>query len=264
MAEEETTEVDATTSLAAGDNTDNSNEVSEHNQPGPNGSATEANWKNKLSPDLQKQVETIESVEDLVKSYAEARRLAFKPVPEMTPEEREKFHKRLGVPEKPDEYELSTVMMPKGAPKRTAEEDKAYKELVHGLSLSKDQAKGIHEALLKSAVNTLIEHNRVLGKARAEAASTLRKEWGADYDGNLRGVQNLINQFGGDSVVAYMNTGPGNEPAMLRFLHSVKDTMKEDTLVDGTAPAREAEVKPGGFDWSKVPSVSGDKRYGKR
>ena len=264
MAEEETTEVDATTSLAAGDG--NSEESTEQNQPGSNGSATTGDWVTGLPDEFREtvKVKNWKSPADVLKSYVQLEKFASKSVQDMTPEERERFNKRLGVPEKPDEYELSTVMMPKGAPKRTAEEDKAYKELVHGLSLSKDQAKGIHEALLKSAVNTLIEHNRVLGKARAEAASTLRKEWGADYDGNLRGVQNLINQFGGDSVVAYMNTGPGNEPAMLRFLHSVKDTMKEDTLVDGTAPAREAEVKPGGFDWSKVPSVSGDKRYGKR
>jgi len=251
------TETDATTSLAAGD-AGNGEENQEHNQPGSNGTA----W---VTAEFKDTVEAKgwKSPSDVLKSYVELEKYSTKSVRDMTDEERARFNKRLGRPESADEYELAAVMLPKGV-ERPPDADKAFKEIALKHGLTKDQARGIHEWAAKSSVEALVESRRVGAKAREEAESTLRKEWGTDYDAEVRGVQTLIKQFGDDTVVSYMNKGPGNDPAMLRFLRNIKKSMSDETFVDGGVPDSKGVVEPGHFDWSGVPSVSGEKRYGKR
>jgi len=257
-------EADAKGTLAAPEG-ENSGEGSEQNQSMATGSAASADWVPGLPDELQKvaKAKGWKAPADAVKSYSELERFASKAVQDMTPEERERFYKRLGRPESPDGYELSTIILPKGFDKDPGA-DKAFKEMAHGFGLTKAQAKGIHEWAMKTGADTILSARQIMTKQKDEAITALRKEWGGDFDANLSGVQKLIRNFGDDSLVQFLNNGPGNDPAMLRFLNRVRGTMRQDTLEDGRVPARESpKVEPGGFDWTKVPQISGENRYGK-
>jgi hypothetical protein len=255
-------DTDATEGTLAAPTKDNSEAAPKQNQSQPASSAAAADW---VTDDVREVVKAKgwKSPSDAIKSYVELEKYSSKSVQDMTPEEREKFYKRIGRPDSSDAYELSGVLLPKGV-EQTPDSDKAYREVCHLHGLTKEQAKGIHEWASKASVDAIIAMNQAFTKKKKEAEESLRKEWGTDYEGNLKSVQLLIKNFGDNDIVKFLNTGPGNEPAMLRFLHRLKGTMTEDTLVEGKLAPREPTTEPGGFDWSKVPSVSGENRYGHR
>ena len=257
MAEAEATEASLATPQ------ENGEQAQEPNQPKAEQAApAQEDWKTELPDDLKKPMERFKTPSDVAKSYRELERLLGKSVQDMTPEEREKFYKRLGRPESPGGYELDAVILPKGI-ERNPEADETFKRVAYELNLSKEQAKKLHKWAAESANDMLGEAIRVQAKKKEEAVSALRKEWGADYDANLAGVHTLMRNFADTDVIQYLNSGPGNEPAMLKFLQRIRETMSEDTLEAGRLVPKQEEREPGMFDFSKVPEVSGENRYGR-
>jgi len=247
-------------SLATG--TENSEKPQEQNQTEAKAAPAAGDWKTELPEELKKSMERFKTPVDVAKSYRELEKLLGKSVQDMTPEERERFYKRVGRPDSPDGYELDAVILPKGI-ERSPEADTTFKKIAHELNLSKDQAKKLHKWASEQANDMIAEATRVSTKKKDEAVSTLRKEWGADYEANLAGVNTLMRTFGDADVVRYLNSGPGNEPAMLKFLQRIKETMSEDTLESGKLVPKTPEREPGMFDFSNVPQVTGENRYGR-
>jgi hypothetical protein len=213
---------------------------------GGNQVQSSSDWKNGFDSDLKTRVERFKEPADLAKSYIELEKFTSKSVQDMTPEEKAKLYKRLGRPEKQDEYELSTMALPKGLD-RGENGDKAFREMALANNLTKEQAKSIHEWATKQAVDGYVGMQQSRAKQAEEASSTLRKEWGLDFEPNLRGVNSLIQNYGDADLVQLMNSGPGNAPAMLRFLKRIRDTMTDDTLESGRVPPPKTESggKPG-------------------
>lgn len=257
-------EADATATGMVTGAADNPKPDGQHNQAQASGSAAAGDWGTGEFAEVIKQ-KGWKSPGDAVKSYVALEKFASKSVQDMDQEEREKFYKRLGRPEKPDELVLSTLTLPEGfeVPK---EFDGELRKVIHqSQSLPmKEQAKLLHEWLLKRAVDAWSAARSGVAKKREADESALRNSWLSDYDGNNAKVDQLI-RLGGDDVVQYMNNGPGKEPVMRQWLLKVASMFAQETLVTGKPPAEKAA--PSGFvvDFAeKSPELMGDGRYGKR
>jgi len=240
-------------SLVAGDGNDKGSSAENHQ--------SSSDWLNDLDADLKPRLEKFRTPKDLAKSYVELEKYSSKAVQDMTPAEKDKFFKRLGLPESSEDYELSSVVMPKELPS-SKEADAAFKELALKLKLTKAQAKELHEYASKNGANAFIAAKQANAKKKEEAETSLRGEWGTDFDGNLRGAQEVVRKFGDDDIVQYMNEGPGNEPRMLKFLLKIKKAISDDTLEQGRVPLFDRKAANQGFvfDPSKSPELANGRR----
>ena len=249
------------TSLVTGGKPDNSKPATQQNQSDGNGNAAVGDW---VTDDVREVVKAKgwKSPADAIKSYVELEKFNSKSVQDMSPEEREKFFKtKLGRPESPDAYELSNVILPKELP-RSETADKELKEVVwkmQSLPL-KDQAKYLHEWAMKRAADGYIAHRTAQTKASEDAEAELRKEWTIDYDANLRKVESLVKNLGGDAMVQYMNSEAGKSPALRKFLAGIAKKFSSDTLETGR-PVTSGQPRGGMVvDFSKSPELSTNRR----
>src|SRR3990167_6286070 len=99
--------------VATGGNSDNPPAATQPNQPPPAGAAPADAWGTD-DASLRKVIEAKgwKAPADALKSYVALEQYSSKPVQDMSPEDRERFMKRLGRPESPDGYELSNVTLP--------------------------------------------------------------------------------------------------------------------------------------------------------
>jgi len=213
-----------------------------------------SDWTKDFDEGLRKRVEKFKTPADIAKGYVELETYSSKSLQDMTDSEKEKFFKRLGLPESPEGYELSGVVLPEGIP-QNPDADKAFKDLAKSLRLTKDQAKGGHEWLMKRASDAIIAQRQAVRKQGDDAESTLRTSWGVSFDANSQAVEKVI-RLGGDKFVQSMNNGPGKDPVIREGLYAISKLMADETLVSGRVPERKKEEKaiPDGFVFD--PSLS--------
>lgn len=112
-----------------------------------------------------------------------------------------------------------------------------------------DKAKPIFEEIgLKdqAGVQRLVDFfSEIQGEAAAASASliqathtewlsSIKTEWGADYESNLGIAAKAVGALGGDELKAALNvTGAGNNPAIIKAFQKVGKLISEDQLVAG-------------------------------
>jgi hypothetical protein len=228
---------------------DNPKDTAKDNQQGA------SDWTKDFDEGLRKRLEKFKTPSDLAKSYVELETMQSKAFQDMTPEEKEKYLKRLGLPESAEGYELSDVALPEGVPKNV-EADKAFKELAKNLKLTKDQAKGGHEWLMKRAAATISAQREAMKRQTEERESALRTTWGSAYDANQAAVEKLL-KLGGDEFTQFMNSGPGKEAAVRKGLYAISKLLADETLVSGVVTQRKQEIPKGFvFDPSLSPELA--------
>lgn len=190
---------------------------------------------------------------DAVKSYVDLEKYASKSVQDMSPEEREKFTKRLGRPESPDGYELSNVTMPEGMT-RDPEFDKGFKELVFKVQAMplKEQAKYYHEYFLQDSAKKYSAMRANIAKVFDTSETELRKSWGLDFDANMA-LSQKVAKLGGDETVQWLNSGPGKLAVLRKWMYAIGKLMSDDTLEHGSPVPRDTNGKQGlVFDAAKM------------
>jgi hypothetical protein len=254
-------ETDAVASaLVTGGDSDNPSAATQHNQA--NGKATDANGAWGTDDDgLLKVIKAKgwKAPADAVKSYADLEKYASKPVQDMTPEERDKFAKRLGRPETPDALELSGYVLPDGL-QRSKDADGELRKVIWEMQAlpPKEQAKHIHEWAMKKAGDGYRAMKQSETKALEEAENTLRKDWGTDYDAN-KGTIERVARLGGDEFIQWLNSTPGKNPVVRKALLAFGKLTRDDVLVDGRPVPRENPNLRKGMvvDFTKVPDLRG-------
>ena len=197
---------------------------------------------------------------DLAKSYLslESKLGASVTIPgkDAPKEDWDAFYKRLGRPENKDGYELDPVFLADKVTKDAEFEDNV-KQLAFDLNLSKDGAKKFHKAFVEAA-------NRGAAKMeemKEQARQTLRtKDWAGAYDKNIALVQSVIRKYGDPEMVQYLNSGPGNDPAMLKFLAKIGRSVSPDTFETGGAPPSGEEQDEGKILFPNSPQMTGENR----
>ncbi|MDH5556772.1 MAG: hypothetical protein OEZ03_05435 [Alphaproteobacteria bacterium] len=214
--------------------------------PATSEARTELDWRDTVAdPDLRRQLDRYNSVEDLTRhNLALRRRLSRAVTPpdgDADEEELAEFRTRMGVPENPADYEYDP---PGDLPDYLADagnEDEIAEmfEVSHALGLTQAQLSG----LLDWRFEKLSEAGEQLGhqmtRAREEAEQGLRREWGRDYDRNLNLSRRALRDFGGEGLPEFLSrarvdgTQLGNHAEIVRWAANVGRALSEATLEFG-------------------------------
>jgi hypothetical protein len=68
-----------------------------------------------------------------------------------------------------------------------------------------------------------------LEQYKTESISSLRKEWGPQFDSNVQAAQKVINKFGDPALMSELN-GLENSPSVMRTLAAIGRAMGEDSI----------------------------------
>jgi hypothetical protein len=196
---------------------------------------------------------------DIVKSYLslESKLGASITLPgkDATDEEKTAFYKRLGRPETKDGYALDTLFLADGVTKDSDTENR-LRDMAFDLGLNQENAKRLHKTFIDLA-------NRgaaMVSEMKEKARDGLHKEWGGEYDRNIAMVGTILRKFGDAQTIQYMNSGPGNDPVMLRLLAKFGKTISPDTLETGGAVKPENGESDGSDMFPNSPQMTGANR----
>lgn len=143
--------------------------------------------------------------------------------------------KALGVPEKPEGYQIERPQMPEGVPYDEAFE-KAMLPVVHAAGLPPSVVNQLIQAV---TAHRLAEHQNIAlanETAMKEGETALKTEWGNAYPDKLRQAGRAALALGGSEFIAHLNAkGLGNDPIVLKTFAKLGDMMGEDVLKSGVS-----------------------------
>lgn len=126
---------------------------------------------------------------------------------------------KLGRPEKPEGYSFDGLDDLPGLD--------AFRTAAHAAGLPAKQAAAV--------AKWYAEHQGQQRDAlRAEAETTLKKEWGAAFDERLHGARKAMDQFGGQELREWIErSGFGNHPGVIRMFAKVAQQLAEPGALKG-------------------------------
>jgi hypothetical protein len=232
----------------------------------PTGTPVEipANWKDALPPELKDApwMKNVADVPTLVKNYENAQKMigADKiPVPAKgaSKEEWQAVFRKLGVPEKLDEYKFDLDPKVKVDPEFLT----GFKTKAHALGMLPDQAKevvGWFSEVNEKAWETM---NKQAEQKSTEEIRALQSEWGEAFTQNIDAAKVVIKEFTDEATAkALRDAGLGRNPAFLKFLHSVSKTMAEDKFRGGPGGQSGSAITPAEA-LAKINEVKADKAH---
>ncbi len=194
-----------------------------------------ADWKASLPDELKsaKSLQSINSVEDLVKSYVNAQSVIGKKVEDMTPEQLAAYSAKLGRPETPDGYQLE---LPENADENLVG---WFKNTAHELGLPAEQT-----GKLFSAYNNMVaEQTKALEiqqqSRMIDELKTLKQEFGPEFDKRTEFANRALEEFGGKELIDVINqSGLGNNPALVKAFAKAGMMLSEGNFVEGASSGK--------------------------
>lgn len=185
----------------------------------------------------EKALSNFNNMEDLLKSYLHAQKMVGAnkiavPNKMATEDDWKEVFKKLGAPEKPEDYKYSFK-----EDEINPEQLKSFNETAHKLGLLPKQA----ESLIKfyQEMNSVGEQSK-LQTAQAkqlEAESLLKKEFGAEYGKRLDQAKRLASEtFGKDllnNTILQDGSRLGDNVEIIRAFTMLADKLSEDEIVKG-------------------------------
>jgi hypothetical protein len=190
------------------------------------------NWKEALPQDIrgEKSFEHIKTFEDMAKSYLNAQKMmgADKVViPHKNAEksEWEKVFQKLGRPESADKYEIN--LGEKG--KLPAETIANLKKTAFELGLLPSQAVEFVNKMNESFIQAEDGLKNKVNTQMQDAVTSLKKEWGTEFDKRLNTAKAMVAEFGGEELQQYLtSTGYGNDPMLVKAFYNIASQFGED------------------------------------
>ena len=103
-----------------------------------------------------------------------------------------------------------------------------FKNVAHKIGLNNEQVNALMDFQLAQIDNELQLQGSSLNVQKEEVEASLKKEWGFDYDKNLRSAQRALQVYGDDEVRALMDTEVGNNPAVIKMFARLGKDVTED------------------------------------
>lgn len=213
-----------------------------------------ADWKAVLDPEIKDHACLVDFKDDLIpvpksliKSYVGNQafigtdRLPMPPK-DAKPEVKEKFmneiYDRLGRPKEAKDYKIEDVKLPEGVELKTTPEGMdALKGVAHKLGMSPAQLNGLYNWYMTDAGGRMKAYKNKLVKGQQEAEAVLRGEMGAAYDGKVARSNLMLEKFAGDDYKQLLESGFGDNPAVIRFMSKMADLISEDAFEKGRQEA---------------------------
>ena len=208
----------------------------------PDGTLKESWWE-KVGDDQLKENKNwskYTSITGMIKSLDHFERLAGRKAiaPEdMDDEQKSEFYKRMGVPEKAEDYEIKPPEeMPEDIP-YNPEADKWFAEKAKELNLTKGQAQTLHKEFINFQLEQMngitVQSADAEAQRLVQAEKELRDTFGDEYERTIAQASNLVDKYENDGLRdALERTGAANEPAVIKFLHDVVKATGEDTIIE--------------------------------
>lgn len=210
--------------------------------------AAAPSWLSSLPKELQDDVniKKFPDVSTLAKSFVNAQKLIgadkiVVPNKYTTPEEWTAIHRKLGVPEKIEEY---GVKFKDGV---TVDEkfSNEFKTLAHKNGILPGQAQALADWF--SDVNKGAEQElaKTMDTQFKQNLADLQKDWGNAFQINIARANKVVNEVGGEEFAKYLNdTGMGADKRVIQFFAKLGEQMYgEDTFVDGASGAQIMDPK---------------------
>ena len=195
-------------------------------------------WKEAIPEDLRNDpnISKFTELESLAKSYVNATRMIGQdkvavPNNNSTDDQWNEVYDKLGRPESPDKYKFEVksdvVPLDEGT-------IKSFAENAHKLGLNNKQAQGILEYYKNSMESSAQQSKIDTETAQANAEQELRKEWGSNYESNIKKA-GAIAKANMNTEILDMElkdgTRLGDHPAIIKGFANIANLMSEDKLV---------------------------------
>lgn len=214
-------------------------EIVEAADPQPIETPAEGNWIAGLPENLRTDpaIRDFKSVDDLATSYVNTKKMLGTRVPipaHDDPDATREFFSKMGVPEKPDGYEVR----PDGLPQDFTPDPKilsTFQEAAHKLNLTPRQFQGLVQ--YNARLSEQIQKEQALA---AEQTIEAKHKALDDAFGPAKGEQgqlaaSCINRFGDDGVLQKLNdAGLGLDPDIIKMLAKIEKSCQSDPMLTGS------------------------------
>lgn len=175
----------------------------------------------------------------LIKGYFNANKMVGAdkiplPKPDAPADQWNDFFGRIGRPQSADAYkfpkvegvppEIDSYIKDKGI-------EKAFRDHAHYMGLTDAQAGAIYKWFMESQLQEYQANQTAWQASRQDLETGLRKKWGAGYEAMLSKTHQLVQKYGSQGLVEFLDaTGGSNHPALAEFLGNIVQQFSEDTL----------------------------------
>ena len=239
-------------------------------QEGGSQDQSQTDWRESLPEDMRadKSFEKFKDVGGLAGSYLESQSAlskamkepkgAIAPAEDAEPEAWDTYFNALGRPETAEGYGLEApAELPEGMT-YNADRTKALSDVAHKLGLNKAQLSGLHGAYNDMAKAEFEANTAANTKFLEESTATIKKEWGADFEANLKAGDTAIDRIFGNEFNKFLqDTGLGNHPAVIRGMFKASQAIGEHALKAGDGGGQ----PPSTFTMEQLISMKMDPRY---
>ena len=195
-------------------------------------------WKEAIPEELRNDpnISKFTELEALAKSYVNATRMIGQdkvavPNNNSTDDQWNEVYDKLGRPESADKYKLEVksdvVPLDESAIKQFAEN-------AHQLGLNNKQAQGILEFYKNSMEGSAQQSKIDTETAQANAEQELRKEWGSNYEANIKKAGSVAKANMNPEILDMElkdGTRLGDHPAIIKGFANIANILSEDKLV---------------------------------
>ena len=226
-------------------------------------------WMEQLDSSLKgnKELSQYQKLNDLGKAYIDLKGktegTVRVPGEKATPEETAAFRKAVGVPEKPEGYEVvRPEKMPEGMQYYEALEG-SFKHAAHALGLTPAQMKGIYDMYNKHEIDRYTAIDKYIAENRENATNELKNLWkGNAYEENRSKATKIFfdtltklqppKEIGGAEGIMkrFKETGFGDDPAMVWYFSKLYDRMNIDSFGESGAPQGSSQKEKGMLDFN--------------
>jgi len=221
MEEQTTTEVNPTPEVAP-------QPVAQETVLGPSESDNQ-DWKSTLSEDLRNDptLKNFKDVESLAKTVVHQQKQMGNRIPiPKTPEEHMEVYNKLGRPETADKYE---VAVPETHTEYIGEDQiNQFKNVAHNIGLNNEQVKQLIDFQVKNIDAQAQRYQTDIAVQKQHTEESLKKEWGHEYDMNVRNARRALQVYGDPEITELMNGEAGNIPAVVKMFARLGKEVTED------------------------------------
>jgi hypothetical protein len=212
---------------------------------GVNNDSVQASWKDGLSDDwkLNPSLTTINSIEDMAKSYVNAQGLIGKkgviiPGEGASEEDWNKFHTDMGRPQEADAYEAPQITDAPEGFEVSQDEIQNMKKLAFEMGLSPKNASKMIQNYIDGEKNVFSTQQQQNNEKVESAKKALHDQFGDKYEHNLKVAKGVLQKFADHDVYEGI-TGDamlGDNPYLIRLLAKLGNSLLDDqSIMEGSA-----------------------------
>ena len=193
------------------------------------GSDNQEDWRSSLPDELKNDatLQNFKDVESLAKTVVHQQKVLGSRIPiPKTDEERSELYTKLGRPESGEAYEFTIPETHKSH--FNEDQVKEFRNVAHQIGLNNDQTKALIDFQVKSVDHELQRRSTDLSVAKRDTEDLLKKEWGYDYDKQVRNAERALNVYGDDEIKQLMESDAGNNPAVIKMFARLGAEVTED------------------------------------